>query len=355
MIISSAFLEINLNNLIFNYKYLSSLNKNGLTGATIKANAYGLGDIKIIKTLYKVGCRHFFVATHEEAINIRKKFKLGWLYVLNGIRKNDFNSSLLKNKIIPIINTLHNLKEISSLNKKYSIGIHVDTGINRLGISHNEIFKIKKNKMIDIKLIMSHFASSNEKNNKYNDKQLKIFLNISNKYFNKKIQSINNSAGLVLKKKIQYDLARPGIALYGGHNNTSLKNKIKPVTKVKAEILQIKKIKKNEFVGYNQTYYSKKNITIAIIGIGYADGISRLLSNKGHAYFKKQKFKIIGRISMDTITIDISNYSKHLKPGMFVDIINYQYDIEKMAENCNTISNEILTSISSRVKRVYIN
>ena len=123
--------------------------------------------------------------------------------------------------------------------------------------------------------------------------------------------------------------------------------------KLKAEILQIKEINTNEYIGYNQTFFSKKNMVIAIIGIGYGDGISRNLSNKSHVYYKNYKFNVIGRISMDSITIDITNNNNLLKVGMFVDLINFENDIEKLAKKCGTISNEILTSISSRVKRIY--
>ena len=158
---------------------------------------------------------------------------------------------------------------------------------------------------------------------------------------------------MVLGKHFQFNIARPGIALYGGHNNTSLKHKIKPVIKLKARVIQIKKLEKNEFVGYNQTYKTKKPITIAILGIGYADGISRKLSNIGKVFYQKKKFNIIGRISMDSITIDISKYKKTIKKGIYMELINYEYDIEKLAKICGTISNEVLTSISSRVKRIY--
>ena len=160
--------------------------------------------------------------------------------------------------------------------------------------------------------------------------------------------------GIALGKSFHYDLTRAGIALYGGHFNTKLKNKIKPVIKLKAEILQIKKIRKNEYIGYSQTYRTKNAITIAILGIGYADGISRKLSNIGYVFYKNKKFKIIGRVSMDSITIDISNHNNALKNGMYLEIINYKYDIEKFATRSGTISNEVLTSISNRVKRVYI-
>ena len=160
--------------------------------------------------------------------------------------------------------------------------------------------------------------------------------------------------GLILGESYHYDLVRPGISLYGGHFHTKMKQIIKPVITLKAKILQIKEINKNEYVGYNQTFRSKKKIKVAIIGIGYADGISRLLSNKGNAYANNQAFKILGRISMDTITVDITKNSKFLKVGNYMELINHKNGIDKIAKECNTISNEILTSISKRVKRIYI-
>ena len=168
MISPSAVLEVNLKNIIYNYKYLSSLNNNQYTGATIKANAYGLGDKKIIKILYKYGCRHFFVATLDEALKLRETFKYGYLYVLNGINQIDINSYLNKKKIIPIVNSIQNLEEIKSLKINIQIGIHIDTGINRLGIPIDDLNKFKNNKKIIITLVLSHFASADEKNNPYN-------------------------------------------------------------------------------------------------------------------------------------------------------------------------------------------
>ena len=354
MILQSAVLEINLKNLIYNYKYLSSLNKGSYTAAIIKANAYGLGDITIIKKLYKIGCKHFFVATIDEAINLRKNFRYGYIFVLNGLRKKEINNYIIKNNIIPIINSIEKLKEVTLLNKKIKIAIHIDTGINRLGIQQKDIKKILNFKNINVKLVLSHLASADENGNNYSNKQISIFKKITDKYFKNVLKSISNSAGIKTLKNSHFDMIRPGIALYGGHNNTLLKKYIKPVIKLKAEILQIKDIKKNEFVGYNQTFISRKKMKIAIIGIGYADGILRSLSNNYYVYYKKYRFKIIGRISMDSITIDISKSKNLLKTGMMVELINYENDIEKIAKKCGTISNEILTSISQRVKRVYI-
>ena len=356
MINSSAVLEINTKNLLFNYKSLAKITNKSLTGATIKANAYGLGDLEVFNILYNNGCRHFFVATIEEAIKIRKKNLKGNLYVLNGIDENEIKLSIEK-KIIPIINSTDELKilsnKIQNLKYKLKIGIHIDSGINRLGIKNNEL-KYQKFKSLEIVILISHLASSDEKNNSYNNFQNNNFYS-SFKFFKiVKYKSLVNSMGILLSKKFHYDLTRPGISLYGGHYNTKLKKIIKPVIKLKARVIQIKKLEKNEFVGYNQSYKTTKPITIAILSIGYADGISRKLSNIGKVFYKKKKFNIIGRISMDSITIDVTKYRKMIKKGIYMELINYEYDIEKLAKKCGTISNEILTSISNRVKRIYI-
>ena len=124
--------------------------------------------------------------------------------------------------------------------------------------------------------------------------------------------------------------------------------------KLKAKIIQIKEISKNSYIGYNQTYRTNKKVIIAVIGMGYADGIPRLLSNKGKVYHKNEEFNIIGRISMDSLTIDITKTKFKLKVGMYVDLINKDFGIEYFAKSCKTISNEILTSIGSRVKRIYV-
>ena len=179
-------------------------------------------------------------------------------------------------------------------------------------------------------------------------------LKVLSKFKNVELVSLSNSMALLLGKAYHLDLTRPGIALYGGHYNSKYKTKIKPVIKLKAEILQIKSISKNHFIGYNQTFKTNKKTAIAIIGIGYADGIPRYLSDKIHVYYKDSKFKILGRISMDSITIDITDSKYLLKTGMFIEIINYKHDIEKFASKCGTISNEVLTSISNRVKRIYL-
>ena len=355
MIKHNAILEVSLKNLAYNYKKLSSITNRSICAATIKADAYGIGVIKAFETLYKNKCRHFFVATTEEALEIRKKKSLANVYVLNGLEGNELSTFNTYN-IIPIINDKDEYKLVNQNIKKYKklkFGVHIDTGLNRLGIDVNDFLKLtsEQNK---IHILLSHLSSADEGKNNYNIFQNKKFKATINLKIKAKFNSLSNSMGIILGDNFHHDLVRPGISLYGGHYNTKMKKIIKPVISLKGKVLQIKTINKNEFVGYNQTYKTNKKIRVAVLGIGYADGISRVLSNKGNVYFKKNTFKIIGRVSMDSITVDISKNSKSIKVGDYMEIINHLNGIDKIANQCNTICDEILTSISKRVKRVYL-
>ena len=355
MIKHNAIAEVNLKNLAYNYKKLSSIANQSICAATIKADAYGIGVIKTFETLYKNNCRHFFVATTEEALEIRSQKLLANVYVLNGLENNEL-SIFNNNNIIPIINDKAEYNFVCQNIKKYKklkFGILVDTGINRLGLNINDLLKINFNKN-NIHILISHLSSADESKNNYNIFQNKKFKEAINLKIKAKYNSLSNSMGIILGDNFHHDLVRPGISLYGGHYNTKMKKIIKPVISLKGKVLQIKTISKNEFVGYNQTYKTNKKIRVAILGIGYADGISRVLSNKGHVYFKKKTFKIIGRVSMDSITVDISKNSKSIKVGDYMEIINHFNGIDKIASQCNTICHDILTSISKRVKRVYL-
>ncbi len=349
MIKHSALLKINTKNIINNYNFFRKLKKKLIVAPTIKANAYGLGDQRIYELFLNHGCKHFFVATLDEALNIKRNKKGTNIYVLNGIEDYDLKY-FINNKIIPIVNSIEELNIIKSTKIKF--GLHIDTGINRLGIDYKNLpDSILKNN--NILLILSHLSSADEKNNNYNDVQRIRFSNIIRKTKRDIIFSLSNSNGSILNNTFLHDMVRPGIGLYGGNNKSRLQKFIKPVIELKGKIIQIKKLEKNQFVGYNQTHKTKSTKFIAIIGMGYADGIPRNLSNKGYVYFKNFKLKIIGRISMDSFTIDITKQRNILKTGMFVEIINYKYGIEEFANKCGTISNEVLTSIGSRVKRIY--
>ena len=355
MIKPNSILEVNTKNLIYNYKALSKISNKSLCAATIKADAYGIGAIKTIEILEKNKCKHFFVATLEEALNIRKKKKKAILYILNGMESHNLEVFKKKN-LIPIINSIEEIKVlIKNNNSNYPIkyGLHIDTGLNRLGISINDLNLFDSTKL-KLTILISHLSSADEIKNNYNIIQNKKFKDSFHFFKDIQYKSLSNSMGIILGKDYHYDLVRPGISLYGGHFNTKMKTIIKPVICLKGKVLQIKEVSKNEFIGYNQTFKTRKKIKIAIIGIGYADGISRALgSNMGEAYYKNITYKIIGKISMDSITIDITKNPQGIKAGVYIEMINHEYGIDYHAKKSRTICDEVLTSISKRVRRVY--
>ncbi len=349
MINESGILNINTKNLIYNYNFFKKLKKNIIVAPTIKANAYGLGDKRIYNLLLNQGCKHFFVATLNEGLKLKNKNKLIKIYVLNGLQNYKLHKFTNSN-LIPVVNTIEEYNRIKNANIDFAI--HIDTGINRLGISYKEV-EILGLKNRNIKLVMSHLSSSDEYKVKYNIKQKKIFNTFVNKKSKGVIFSLANAHGSILDKTYLYNMIRPGIGIYGCYENKKLEKKIKNVVNLKGKIIQIKNLEKNQYIGYNRTFKTKTNTKMAIIGLGYEDGIPRSLSNKGFVYFKKDRFKIIGRISMDSFTIDISKCSHDLKIGMYVDIFNSEHKIDKFAKKCKTISYEVLTSIGNRVYRNY--
>ena len=349
MINESGILNINTNNLIYNYNFFRKLKKNLIVAPTIKANAYGLGDKKIYNLLLNQGCKHFFVATLSEGLKLNNKNKLIKIYVLNGLQYYKLNK-FTNAKLIPVINTIKEYDRIK--NAKIDYAIHIDTGINRLGISFKDVKKLDI-KSRNIKLVISHLSSSDEYKIKYNNKQKKLFNTFVNKKPKGVVFSLANAHGSILDKTYLYNMIRPGIGIYGCYENKKLEKKIKNVINFKGKIIQIKDLQKNQYIGYNRTFKTKTKTKVAIIGLGYEDGIPRSLSNKGFVYFKKDRFKIIGRISMDSFTIDISKCSHDLKVGMYVDIINEEHKVDEFAKKCKTISYEVLTSIGNRVYRNY--
>ena len=359
----NALLEIDLKALSKNYKKIyNKLDKNVHCAATVKANAYGIGDKPVIKNLIKDGCKIFFVAHFSEAVRLRNYSKSIKIFCYHGINLKNFKE-FIKYNIIPIANTLQQILMIHSLNKQNrfnkKIAIHFDTGMSRLGLDKKETKWLLDNKIkisnIKIELIMSHLACADQPKNPMNVKQLKKF-NLIRKEFKKSKASLANSAGVFLNKKYHFDLVRPGIALYGGNPFINKDIKLHNVIKLKAKVIQIRQIQKNDTVGYGATFKAKKDMLIGTIAIGYADGINRKFSNNMYVSLNNINLKVLGRISMDLITIDMSHFPELLnsKKIVYVDVINKLNNINNISKNINTISYEILTSLGNRYKRKYI-
>lgn len=328
--------------------------------AVVKANAYGLGISEVTKHLIKNKCKSFFVAHLSEALKLRRLNNKIKIFLLHGV-SNETIKTIYKNKIIPVVNSLAQLKIVRNYGRKnkikFKIALHFDTGISRLGLDDKETNILMNNNLlldqVTVSLIMSHLACGDDKKNRMNKLQLNKFLEIKRR-FPKAKASLSNTAGIFLGKSYHFDLVRPGISLYGGspflNNNLKLNN----VICLLARVIQIRNINKGDKVGYGATYKAKKNMKIGTISVGYADGFFRHFNNNFNFYFEKKRLNVVGRISMDLITLDLSNIKDtKLKKDMYVEIINDRNNVDYISKKYNTIPNEILTSLGNRFHRKY--
>lgn len=358
---ASTILTVNIDAIRHNYRLLChKLEKDAKCAAAVKANAYGLGMKKIVSALTTEGCSEFFVAQVEEGIFLRELFPKIKIYILNGALTK--TEKLLENyKLIPVLNDPGQINRWNalaySLGRPLSAAIHVDTGINRLGLTPIQFNEFASNThpalLFEITLCLSHLACADESNNPKNKQQLKSFIEMRRKFpFGR--ASFANSSGIFLGKNYHFDLCRPGIALYGGNPTPYLSNPMKPVVRLQGRILQIRTLNKHETVGYGATYSLKKNSRVGTVATGYADGYLRSNVGKRKIHINGFEAPIIGRISMDMITVDLSKLPEHVvHPGMLVDLIWDDWTIDDLANTANTISNEILTALGERITRVY--
>ncbi len=398
-------LEINLSAIKNNYLLLQDICKTSLVGAAVKANGYGLGAVQISKALIEENCRHFFVASSEEGVNLRKalaswhgsknplgvipwldhgiqkKIKKDWIprssrgmtekevshattpkaldndvniLVLNGVFEHDA-LELIEYNLTPVLNNLKQIEiwqKFSNLkNRLLPCYLHFNTGINRLGLTHNEIEQLINDrdllKGLDLQYIISHLAISEEIDNPYNLEQLNRFKAYL-QYFPNVKASLANSGGIFLGQDYHFDLARPGAALYG--LNPVMKN---PVT-LKAPIIHLQNLTLDSHIGYNMTFTTKRDSVIATLPLGYADGFSRNFSNQGEVFINGRSVPIVGRISMDLINIDVTDLPPlDIFLGQEAEIIGNYCTPDKIASIIGTIGYEVLTSLGSRYKRIY--
>ena len=357
---SHSKLIINLKNIKNNLNIIKKFSKSTIC-PVIKANAYGLGDVQIAKFLIKNKCNDFWVANISEALKLKKYISNVNIYVANGLNKNEEKIFFL-NKFIPVLNTFDQFKKWTSylINKKKlnKLVIQVDTGMCRSGMQNEDILKIYNKKFIIKKfkevIIFTHLASADEKTSQYNVVQKNRFLKIQTmfKFPNCKF-SLAASGGIFLGKDYHFDMIRPGISLYGG--KLFFNKKLKNVVSLVSPVIQINHLRKGETAGYNQSYKAKRNIVTATIPLGYADGVKIKISNIGHVFYQKIKLPMIGRISMDLMIIDVTKVKNKIKIGDNLEVFGKNLNLDRFAKISNTSAYDIITSVSERCERVYLN
>ena len=351
-----TYLEINLNNFQHNIKEIQKLHQNKELIPVIKANAYGTYINKRLDIINQFDI--VAVAIVEEAIELRKLGYKKDILILNQPYIEEI-PNIIKNKITVGLSSIEFLKELIKQNKKVKIHIEVETGMNRTGFQNlTELIELlKNNKKIIVDGLYTHFSSA-DTNKEYTETQIKKFksyLDEVTPHF-KQIKYIHTSAsnGLINFKIPFTNAIRPGIIMYGYKSSDDIKINIKPIARLISKISYLKEIPKNEYVSYNQTYKTTKKTKIATIGIGYADGIKRSLSNNGYVLINNKKCPIIGNVCMDSIMVDVTKI-KDVKIGDTVYIFdNVNITLDELANICNTINYEILTNISYRVPRTYM-
>lgn len=354
----TAFLTVDLKAVQYNYNFLKSfIGENCTLGVVPKSNALGLGLEKITKFLYKNGCKDFFVAYPKEGEIIRKitKDKEINIYVFSGFFNED-KKCIKKYNLIPILNSVYEIVNFEKFCKKeeknFPCCIKVDTGFSRHGLSFDEIEEYKNViTRLDVKIILSHLACSEDKNNAKNAEQLQNFLKVKEFLGDGYKYSLCATCGVFLGKNYHFDIVRVGYGLFCSGASSKLKNAVG----MYAKILQVKHIKQGDTVGYGASFVAKKDMKIAIIGIGYSHGLFKNLKDcKYWAYIGDQKCNFIGKISMEYSTIDVTNiYDKYLQIGTPVELIGPHRNLIELAHDLNTNPSDILVK-TGNIEKVYI-
>lgn len=353
-------LNINIKKLIENYNQLKMLSIPSISAAVIKDDAYGLGAQKIAQELYnKCNCNRFFVAHAQEGAEIRPYVPHAKIYVLQGIGA-DTLSLFERYRLIPVISS----PEMLRFWQQYKIEnispiIQIETGLNRLGFTEDELKQLSADELSEFSIVLSHLSCGDEQAHFMNYHQLERFKSIKNRFFPHTIATLSASDGVFLGTEFHFDMVRLGAAIYGINTAPYRQNQMQNIIELKAPVLQIKNVEKGEFIGYSATYRAPKDIKTAVVSIGYGDGLPRSLSNRGKVIFYENGTPyfcpILGRVSMDNIICDVSNL-KNIKPGDFGTIINNDYTVDDVARDAGTIAYELISNLGKnpRIFKNYI-
>ena len=343
-------LTVDLGALSRNYHTLKALAAPSECGAVVKANGYGLGAAAVASRLAAEGCTTFFVATVAEGIALRDVIDVPEVYVFEGVSDIEAPRAA-EYDLVPVINTDAQLEAWRPYRAR-PIAVHVDTGMNRLGFAMTDAYPARFDQF-ELALLMTHLACSEEPDHPRNALQLKRFTEVAAR-FKGVSTSIANSAGILLGPQYRGDVCRPGIALYGASPFVDPLNILATVATLEARVLQLRRVAANEPVGYGATGIADSDRVIATIDVGYADGLPRVVSGHGYAAVVGVGVPIVGRVSMDLTTIDVTGLAGSVRVGDWVELIGAQVPIEDLAELAGTNSYEILTGLGARSERRYV-
>jgi len=362
----AARLTVRLGAVAANYRTYRRLAGPTAVAAVVKADAYGLGAARVAPALADAGCDSFFVARLEEGVALRKLLPRARIFVLDGASP-DAVPALLSHRLTPALNSL---SEIAAWSAAAGVGqsaldavIHVDTGMNRLGLSGDELAQLSGEKArrlagLNLVLVMSHLACSDDPANPLNAAQLSRFRQAL-AMLPPAPASLAASHGAMLGMEYHFDLVRPGIALYGanpqvreGGAGGTAPNLMQTTAVLTGRVLQLRRIDSGESVGYGATFRAKRPAMLATVALGYADGFPRALANKGVAVLGGVRVPVVGRVSMDMTILDVTDLPEAPHVGDQVEVLGDHITLGEVAGLAGTNEYEILTRLR-RVPRVY--
>jgi alanine racemase len=312
----------------------------------VKANGYGLGASPVARALWGAGCRCFFVATAAEGVELRGALPQCRILVFEGAHSGNLDA-LREAGLVPVLNH-RGQAEVWRRTGGGAATVHVDTGMHRLGFPLD--LDVDDVAGIDVGLLVTHLACADEPDHPMNQVQLDRVDALRARFPGVPV-STGNTATVLQRALRAGDLGRPGIGLYGGNPFVASANPFSPVVTLEGRVLQIRSVAAGEFIGYGASFVAPQAMTVAVVGVGYADGVPRLLSNRGQAAAGGRRCPIVGRVSMDLTTVDVSGCD--VAEDDWIEFFGATVGVDEVAAWSQTIAYEVLTGIGQRLQRIY--
>ena len=354
-----AVLEIDLAGIVDNWRRLRArLGPGAAAAAVVKADAYGLGMAQVAPALAASGCTLFFVATIDEGLALRRLLPQAEIAVFGGLlpgTSRDFREA----RLVPVLNDLAEIAawRAEATAEPLPAMIQVDTGMARLGLVPADVARLAAApellEGLALGAVLSHLACADEPAHPLNARQLAAF-RAARERLPRAPASLAASSGIFLGPDYHFDLVRPGAALYGVNPTPGQLNPMAQVVRLKGRILQVRDVDRGATVGYGAAHQAERPGRVATVGVGYADGWLRSSSHRGSGGIAGRRAPVIGRISMDLLTLDVTGIDPALAAvGGFVDLIDEEHGVDAVAAAAGTIGYEILTALGARYRRIY--
>jgi alanine racemase len=351
---AGGILEIDLGAIVANWRLLAERAAPARCAAVVKADGYGLGAAPVAEALAAAGCRLFFVATLDEGVALRRALGPGpEIAILDGPLPGTAADFAIEG-LIPVLNEPGQIAQWARLPDRAPAILHIDTGMSRLGLSPREFAALMDNHPpLTWRLLMSHLACADAPDYALNERQRTRFA-AARARLPGVPASLAASSGIFLGAEYHADWVRPGAALYGVNPQPGRPNPLSPVVRLSAKILQIREIDRGESVGYGAAHVMEAPGRLATVGVGYADGWLRSFSHRGCGRIAGRRVPLLGRVSMDLMTFDVSAIDPALAhPGATIELLGADYGVDDVAADAGTIGYEILTALGARYHRIY--